>query len=119
MIIEQTEYEKRIAWLAALKVGDKVYATVSNSSWGTNGAICKIDKVTPTQFVIGSYRYNRIDGRERGGYGDIQPVTPELIAKLKEQKDNNTIKYFNDWAKLPLADRETIVAIIERYKESK
>lgn len=57
--VEQ-EYERRMRlereWLAALKIGDEVLLDAGRAR------IAKIERATPTQWIVGVYRFNKKTG---------------------------------------------------------
>ena len=68
-------------WLKSLKVGDEVLV-----SQGYHGeSIRKIDRVTPTQFVIGNLRFNAKDGWGRGDYGWYRPMISEPTKEARDR----------------------------------
>ena len=71
-------------WLKELKAGDEV---VIDTRYG--GRLVKVTKVTKTQIVIDTWRFNRDNGRLRGQHGGFDfwslrkatPVLRELIER--------------------------------------
>jgi hypothetical protein len=105
--------------LDEIKPGDKV---ILINSRGTLSLIT-VDRITPSLVICGSERYQKITGRRIGSgswdFSDIQPVTPELMETLAEQKQTrkhkNNARFLNDYNFLNLAPEivERIMAIIE------
>jgi hypothetical protein len=84
-------YEEQKAWLATLKVGDKV-CMPSRSGWGGRTyTIYKIERVTATQFVsfkrnglgvpCDEVRFRKKDGHIVGSdsYARIEPLTQDVL----------------------------------------
>lgn len=82
------KYEDHKAWLATLKVGDKV--CVSGVGWRSAYTIYKIERETATQFVTSKknglgvpyeVRIRKSDGRIIGSdsYYSIQPLTEKVL----------------------------------------
>lgn len=86
--------EERTAWLASLKVGDKV--AVRYGRWGSGAyTIFRIERVTSTQLVSTrqsfrpvEVRFRKSDGRVIGddGYNRIEPVTSEILEVNERDK---------------------------------
>jgi hypothetical protein len=70
-------------WLEELKPGDKVlYGSHRDDSIGV------VERVTPTQIIVGGTRYNRKTGRRVGPYSGfcrprIQRATAERLAEVE------------------------------------
>ena len=77
--------------LSDLKPGDQVILCDYKKETVT------IDRVTKTQIIIGSFRFNRKHGRQIGcnywAGAWIQIATPELIAEIKTEKQIKKAKY--------------------------
>lgn len=81
------EHAARVAWLAGLKVGDKVATDISDRY--NAPSLATIVRVTPTQFILDrSYanKYRRKDGGQvGGGYGKtLQPITQMVLDRIEE-----------------------------------
>lgn len=72
-------------WLEGIKANDKVIMSRGHGA-GTS-SVCKVDRVTKTQIVIGSDRFRRKDGRRVGGDGwfsvRIEECTSEAVEEIK------------------------------------
>lgn len=70
------------SWIDALKAGDTVYFGDYDS-----GRLCRVDRVTATQVIIGELRFRRSDGRRVGAdtWDRIRllEATPERIAAIR------------------------------------
>lgn len=74
-------------WLSSIKEGDTV--AVGGSFYGYGLAV--VDRVTPTQLVIGASRYRRKDGYRRGDSSwDTahieRPDAPHVVADIAEKR---------------------------------
>jgi hypothetical protein len=73
-----------------IKVGDTV--VVRKVGYGVHQNIGIVERVTAHQFVVGQYRFRKVDGRTiPRSYVCAIPATSELIVKLETLKTNNTL----------------------------
>lgn len=80
--------EERLAWLAGLKSGDEVLVP-DHGRFRSDQRIHSIARLTPTQFVLNDgRRADRKDGRVRGQYGTLDPVTQEDRDKAEQKRLN-------------------------------
>lgn len=101
----------REEWLKTLKAGDEV---------DCGQQIKRVERVTPTQIVIGKgnqeIRFDRQEGRQRGGNSYrrlwLHQVTPELRAKYEHRDLAMWLRYLQH-EKLTLAQLRAIKAVIE------
>lgn len=79
----EEEWERRSRlereWLAALKVGDEVLLP---NQW--HESIGKIERETPTQWIIGHHRFNKKNGHSVGGRGYLKQPTDEIRDTLEK-----------------------------------
>jgi hypothetical protein len=68
-----------------IKVGDELIRNISNYG-SINKQIVTVDRVTPTQIIIGNTRYRKDNGRALG-YGDIRSTPPWLTIPIDEDLD--------------------------------
>lgn len=80
-------------WLAELKAGD----TVILSGFGGADTLGKVDRVTATQIVVNTLRFNKDNGSKRGGSSRwagrihlVQP-TPERVEGIKRREYVNQL----------------------------
>lgn len=111
-------------WLQNLKAGDEVI--VRRGLGHTRNYISTIDKVTPTQIVIGESRYNRTTGRRRGDTGwnsaNLVEPTREALAIAREaaRRELYTAKLRTmNWAALPADALEAILTMIKNAEQIK
>lgn len=104
--------EERRAWLAALSVGDEV--AVVGFSFHDQDLICKIERLTPTQFVLDEtgIRFRREDGR---GIGQFSPYSfPRLHPvddDIRETVDRRAFRTLINQP-LPIATVRKLLAVL-------
>lgn len=72
-------------WLDALRVGDKVLVYVGG---GRRNIRC-ITRITPSQILIDTTRYNKKTGREITKYtrhNVLEPYDPEVVAQMELER---------------------------------
>lgn len=78
--------------LCDLKAGDHVVVV---SPYGSGYTVAVVDRVTPTQIVVGGCKYNKAMGREVGSSGwasSIITIAPHLFVEAKKQKADKGIR---------------------------
>jgi hypothetical protein len=79
-----------MSWLEELKVGDAVI--IDAGSTAVRLAQYTVDRITKTQFIIGTWRFRRADGDRIGPYTLTSPYvkllqpTPELYNRIRRDK---------------------------------
>jgi hypothetical protein len=71
-------------WLENLKVGDEVF--ISRGSWGLNWDRKKVERITKSQIIIGSYRFNKrgqLVGSGPWSMTCLVEITPETEADYR------------------------------------
>lgn len=107
------------ASFADLQVGDQVLDY--RGSFNGYSIALTIDKVTATQFVCGSRRFKREDGREIGtSYHRVTLPTPENVKEANESGDERDIRIrlrgaLNDIRpdRIPLDTARQVLALLE------
>jgi hypothetical protein len=83
-------------WAEALKEGDEV----SLRYRGGRPKLAKVDRVTPTQIVIGGTRYRKTDAQSMGSgfhFSSISPVTDEVREMFER---DSLLQWLNSAAKI-------------------
>lgn len=103
-------------WLSALKPGDEV--SISRGYGYRSHEIARVDRMTATQFVVGTERFRRDDGRLVGN-GDryymvrLEQVTDRIREEI-ERKELCGLIERGALKKLSLDDLRTVAGIIKR-----
>lgn len=102
-------------WLSSLKEGDQVIVQGN----GGHERVRPVTRVTATQIGVGEARFNRSDGRARGGgtwtFSAVRQATPEdveRIRKAERQRAMSSRLAGIAWRSLPLETLEKIVALL-------
>jgi hypothetical protein len=102
-------------WLASLATGDKVIVT---DGWNTQ-RIAIVDKVTPTQVVVGNARYRRHSGKMVGAdsysRNCIHEATPALLADVRKKTLAIKLAEFK-WHDYSLIDLEAVWKVVRAMK---
>ena len=109
------EHRDRLAWLAGLKVGDKVCLITSRGP----GTIEWVTRVTPTQFVVGDvtriWRKNGDKvGKEMWSFTTIYPLTEERLAAMAEHAVRRRFAGL-PMRDLPVAAMREIIDVVAKY----
>lgn len=106
-------------WLKNLRAGDTVIVELSGAY--RSQSVKKVDRVIPTQIIIGSTKYNKSYGREIGGGSNrwnhyyLSEATPAKVQQVRDDNRRNNLAFkLRDmqWAQLPLATLEAIDALL-------
>lgn len=95
-------------WLSGLKVGDKVMVAYDGIP-----SVSKVDKVTPTQIVVGNHRYSVKSGSVCGDTGwrtlHLEEPTEEALAEMRNRIRRDALRQ-TTWGYKHFTD-EAITAI--------
>lgn len=112
-----TEYD----WLNDLKPGDK--AIRCSTGIGVLDTVITVERVTPTQIIVGSDKYRKANGRRLGESQWhscwLRQATPERIEKINYSKRHLLLsRKLEDvqWRSLPLPVLEVIAAVIDEHE---
>lgn len=118
------------AWLAGLRVGDKV-AVRARRGIGVSETyrIYTVKHITPkrTRFDLGVGEdqvtsFDKHGSRDLGkwnGSDYLEPVTDEVRAAIKRYRVLSRVSDFDGWEHLPIDTLSTIAGFIEAYQEEK
>lgn len=106
--------------LENIKIGDTVIFTTGR--WRNRTIIAKVTRVTPKQFGVNEYRFNKKDGAMIGDRFTIcRFATEKDIADLKMEKHRKSLreeiykffKYYDNVELLSVEEMEKIIEIIK------
>jgi hypothetical protein len=108
---------KPVNWLDTLKVGDEVAV----SHYGEY-SLCRIERETPTQWVLGGLRFRKSDGSQVGAetwsMRHLSMVTQDMRDALELRRLVNNLSARDLWKGLDLHQLRAVWAFMKQLKEA-